>query len=232
MARSSDYINNGISKERLQSEWGRRKATDCIIMIKWTFDRILSLVGMVSLCWLYLVVAMLIKVKMPGGPVLFCQKRVGRDGRYFTIHKFRTMTVNHHGGSISIAGESRITALGAVLRRMKIDELPELWDVFVGNMSFVGPRPDVPGYADKLYGEERRILSLRPGITGLATLKYRNEEYILANVTDPQRYNDEVIYPDKVRMNLYYLDNRTFFMDIKILVKTFLPFIPIGIPQL
>ena len=130
------------------------------------------------------------------------------------------MAMEHGGSSISVAGESRITPLGAVLRKYKLDELPELWNVLVGNMSFVGPRPDVPGYADHLRGEERLILKLRPGITGPASLKYANEETILAYVVDPVRYNDEIIFPDKVKINLDYYYNHTFFGDIRLILQT------------
>ena len=163
------------------------------MILKFLFDRIVALVGLAVLWPVLIVVAILIKIKMPGGPVLFVQKRVGKDGRLFDCHKFRTMKpVNHHEGSegkkgdkgwstVSVAGDSRITPLGAKLRHYKIDELPELWDVFIGKMSFVGPRPDVPGYADKLKGDDRVILKLRPGITGPATLKYRLEDEMIAN---------------------------------------------------
>lgn len=189
--------------------------------MKFLFDRIISLLGLICFSWLFLVVAILIKIKM-SGPVLFVQKRVGKDGKIFNCHKFRTMTVNHDGSSISVAGENRITPLGAKLRQYKIDELPGLWDVFIGKMSFVGPRPDVPGYADCLEGNNRRILSLHPGITGPASLKYRDEEYILAQQANPQEYNDTVIYPDKVRLNLYYLDHYSFWDDIRIILATVL----------
>ena len=158
---------------------------------------------------------------MPG-PALFVQERIGKGGKLFKCHKFRTMTVNHGGSSISVAGENRITPLGAKLRQYKIDELPGLWDVFIGKMSFVGPRPDVPGYADKLQGRDRDILHLRPGITGPASLKYRDEEFILAQQENPQEYNDKVIYPDKVRLNLYYLDNYSFIDDIRMIFATVL----------
>lgn len=171
-------------------------------MIKYLFDRSMALIGLICLWPVLLVVAILIKVKMPGGPVLFTQHRIGKDGKLFTMYKFRSMTMSHSGSSISVAGESRITPLGAVLRKYKLDELPELWNVLIGDMSFVGPRPDVPGYADSLQGEDRLILKLRPGITGPASLKYANEEEILATVNDPIKYNDEIIFPDKVRINL------------------------------
>ena len=189
---------------------------------KWLFDRIMSLVGLIILSPVLLVVAILIRVKMPGGPVLFKQKRVGKEGKLFTMVKFRSMSVTHGGSSVSVAGESRITPLGAKLRKYKLDELPELWNVFIGDMSFVGPRPDVPGYADKLVGEDRVILKLRPGITGPASLKYRDEETLLATVEDPIRYNDEVIFPDKVRINKEYYYNWSFWLDIRYIVRTVL----------
>ena len=192
------------------------------MILKYLFDRLASLVGLFCLWPVLAVVAILIRVKMPGGPVIFRQKRVGRHGRLFTMYKFRSMTVSHGGSSVSVAGESRITPLGARLRRYKLDELPELWNVLKGDMSFVGPRPDVPGYADQLQGESRRVLLLRPGITGPASLKYRDEEELLATVENPQEYNDQVIYPDKVRINLYYLDHYSFVKDIQMIVCTVL----------
>ena len=213
------------------------------MIFKWIFDRVVSLIGLLCLWPILLVVAILIKKKMPGGPAFFTQKRVGRYGKLFTMHKFRSMTVSHSGSSVSVAGEARITPLGATLRKYKIDELPELWDVLIGKMSFVGPRPDVPGYADQLQGDERRMLELRPGITGPASLKYRDEEELLADVRNkmvegrclPQEqidsmkdqelavwYNDHVIYPDKVRINLYYLDNYSFLKDIQMVICTVL----------
>ena len=198
--------------------------------LKWLFDRFVALIGLIFLSPVLLVVGVLVAVKTPGGPVIFSQKRVGKDGKLFTIRKFRTMTANHGGSSVSVAGESRITPLGAKLRHYKLDELPELWNVLKGDMSFVGPRPDVPGYADQLKGEDREVLKLRPGITGPATLKYRDEEDLLARVvkegidgyTDPVQYNDEVIFPDKVRLNRYYLNHYFFWTDIKMLFATVL----------
>ena len=189
-------------------------------MMKFFFDRIFSLFGLLVLAPVLFVVAVLIKIRMPGGPAIFRQRRVGRNGKLFTMYKFRSMTVSHSGSSVSVAGESRITPLGAKLRKYKFDELPELWNVLKGDMSFVGPRPDVPGYADRLQGEDRLILKLRPGITGPASLKYANEEELLAQVADPRRYNDEVIFPDKVRINLDYYYNRTFCGDIRLIFQT------------
>ena len=192
------------------------------MIVKWIFDRLAALVGLLLLWPLLLVVAIIIRIKMPGGPAIFRQKRVGRHGRLFTMYKFRSMTVGHGGSSVSVAGESRITPLGAVLRKYKLDELPELWNVFVGDMSFVGPRPDVPGYADLLSGKDREVLSLRPGITGPASLKYRDEEELLAKQADPQAYNDTVIFPDKVRINLYYLNHYSFIKDLQMIICTVL----------
>ena len=227
---------------------------------------------------------------MPGGPVLFVQKRVGKNGKLFNCHKFRTMRVQSHTEStdntekakantndtndtngtnastgwstVSVAGDSRITPLGAKLRHYKLDELPGLWDVLIGKMSFVGTRPDVPGYADKLTGDDRDVLKLRPGITGPATLKYRLEDEYLANartlvyglqftvygddglmqtvyglkeggltqeelkkMSDQELavwYNDNVIYPDKVRLNCYYYWHYSFVKDIQMILCTVL----------
>ena len=198
--------------------------------LKWLFDRSVAFIGLIIISPVLLVVAILVRIKMPDGPVLFQQKRVGKNGRLFTINKFRTMSISHSGSSVSVAGESRITPLGAKLRHCKLDELPELWNVLKGDMSFVGPRPDVRGYADQLKDDDREVLELRPGITGPATLKYRDEEDLLAKVanegiagyTDPVKYNDEVIFPDKVRLNLYYLRHYSFWTDIKMLFATVL----------
>ena len=190
------------------------------MLLKVFFDRGVSLFGLFFLFPVLLLVGILIRIKMPDGPVIFTPKRVGQHGRLFTMYKFRSMMINHSGSSISVQGESRITPLGAKLRKYKLDELPELWNVLIGDMSFVGPRPDVPGYADKLEGENRRVLLLKPGITGPASLKYRNEEELLAQQEDPQKYNDEVLFPDKVRINIEYLDHWSFWNDIKIIIYT------------
>lgn len=190
-------------------------------MLKFWFDRLSAFVGLILCSWVLLLIALLIRL-LDGAPVLFCQRRVGKDGELFVMHKFRTMSEGDDGTTVTVAGDNRITKLGAFLRRTKLDELPELWDVFVGKMSMVGPRPDVPGYADKLQGEDREILSLRPGITGPATLKYRDEETLLTQVENPHQYHDEVIYPDKVRLNRYYLHHYSFFLDLKIIFATLL----------
>ena len=213
------------------------------------FDRCVAFFGLLFLWPVILITAILVKIKMPGGPAFFVQKRVGKDGKLFNCHKFRSMTVKHSGSTVSVAGDSRITPFGAKLRHYKIDELPGLWDVLIGNMSFVGPRPDVPGYADKLEGADRDVLKLRPGITGPATLKYRVEDEMIAGfvadiksgkneqvakfenapdfstMTDQEIavwYNDNVIYPDKVRLNCYYYRNYSFVKDIQMIFATVL----------
>lgn len=206
------------------------------MILKFLFDRLVSLVGLLFLWPVLVVVAILVKIKMPGGPAFFVQNRVGKDGKLFKCHKFRTMTVKHNGSTVSVAGDSRITPLGAKLRHYKLDELPGLWDVLIGNMSFVGPRPDVPGYADKLQGDDRDVLKLRPGITGPATLKYRLEDEMISEyVAQKQKegdtrgmqeiaveYNDTVIYPDKVRLNCYYYRHYSFIKDIQMIFCTVL----------
>lgn len=206
------------------------------MILKRLFDIVASFCGLLLIWWVYPIVAILIKIKMPGGPAFFCQKRVGKDGKLFTCHKFRTMLVKHNGSSVSVAGDSRITPFGAKLRHYKIDELPELWDVLIGNMSFVGPRPDVPGYADQLQGDGRKVLKLRPGITGPATLKYRLEDEMISEYVASRQaagdsrpaqdiaveYNDTVIYPDKVRLNKYYYEHYSFWKDIEMILATVL----------
>lgn len=216
------------------------------MILKFIFDRLVALIGLMFLWPVILITAILVKVKMPGGPAFFVQKRVGLGGKLFNCHKFRSMTVAHNGSTVSVAGDSRITPFGAKLRHYKIDELPGLWDVLIGNMSFVGPRPDVPGYADQLQGEDRDVLKLRPGITGPATLKYRVEDEMIADIVAKVKgeglkvignlqipeglsdqelavwYNDNIIYPDKVRLNCYYYRNYSFIKDIQMILCTVL----------
>lgn len=223
------------------------------MILKYVFDKFFAFIGLLLLSPVLVIVAILIKIKMPGGPVFFIQERVGRNGKLFKCHKFRTMSVVHHGNCVSVAGDERITLFGARLRHHKLDELPGLWDVLRGEMSFVGPRPDVPGYADKLTGDDRLILKLRPGITGPATLKYRREDEMIYwwvcnirksfenemakktvpgltkemvdGMTDQELavwYNDNVIYPDKVRINRYYYHHYSFIKDIQMIFCTVL----------
>lgn len=189
--------------------------------MKRVFDITASGLGLLALCWLILLAWVLASLDTRTNG-FFTQQRVGRYGKLFSVVKIRTMRVDVvHDTHVTQANDPRITRMGAFFRRTKIDELPQLWNVFVSDMSFVGPRPDVPGYADQLPEAERELLlSVRPGITGPATLAYCNEEQLLAQQADPQRYNDEVIYPDKVRINLDYIRHWRFRDDIRYIWKT------------
>ena len=203
-------------------------------LIKFCFDRLAALLGLIVLALPMGIIAIIVLVTMKGGPVLFRQTRVGKDGKLFKIHKFRTMTNDQEVSNIAYPNKARITPFGAWLRKHKLDELPELWDVLIGNMSFVGPRPDVPGYADQLQGDDRVVLQMRPGITGPATLKYRDEEHLIETYVKQVKangdsrpedeialhYNDEVIYPDKVRINVDYYRNFSLLKDLSIILHT------------
>jgi lipopolysaccharide/colanic/teichoic acid biosynthesis glycosyltransferase len=189
------------------------------MLFKRTFDILASFFGLIILSPLLLVAGLLVRFSSEG-PVLFRQERTGRHGIPFTIYKFRTMFVDHGGSSVSVKGEKRITPIGAVLRKFKIDEFPELWNILIGDMSFVGPRPDMPEYAARLQGKQREILTARPGLTSPASIKYAREEELLSLVPDPQKHFDEVIWPDKMRMNLDYIKRRTFIGDIVLILRT------------
>lgn len=189
-------------------------------MIKRLFDLFSSFFGLVILLPLILIVSICILLDSKG-PVFFRQLRVGKEGKLFTMVKFRSMSVDQENKStVSVKGDLRVTKIGRFLRKYKIDELPELWNVFIGQMSLVGPRPDVEGFADALKGQSRLILNLRPGITGPASLKYANEEELLSQQSDPEKYNSEVIYPDKVRINLDYYYKQNLLLDLKIIFAT------------
>ena len=192
------------------------------IFIKYLFDKIAALLGIIILSPVMLIIFIIHKIVMPGGNFIFKQERVGQFGKIFNIYKIRTMknNVEKNDNFVTTANDDRILPFGKWLRRTKLDEIVELVNVLKGDMSLVGPRPDVEGYADKLEGNDRKILELRPGITGPASLKYINEEEILAKVDNPQQYNDEVIFPDKVKINLEYYDNRTFWGDVRIIINT------------
>ena len=188
--------------------------------MKRIMDILFSILAVIILFPLFFLLSILIK-STSKGPFFFIQERVGKDGKIFKMIKFRSMFVTQEPSStISIKGDIRVTKIGVFLRRYKLDELPELINVLLGHMSLVGPRPDVPGYADKLVGDDRNILKLRPGITSPASLKYSNEEEILVKQKNPKAYNDEVIYPDKVRINLEYYNNQSIWLDIKIIFAT------------
>ncbi|WP_112323555.1 sugar transferase [Oceanibium sediminis] len=186
--------------------------------VKRGFDVAVSAIAL-ALLWPVILVAWVLAARDTGASGFFTQQRVGRHGRLIRVVKLRTMR-DVGGTTVTTAADARITPLGAKLRAWKIDELPQLWNVLKGDMSLVGPRPDVPGFLDTLEGEDRKLLDLRPGITGPATLKYRNEEQLLAGVDDPERYNAEVIWPDKVAINRAYQDSWSFGADLRYLLQT------------
>jgi lipopolysaccharide/colanic/teichoic acid biosynthesis glycosyltransferase len=191
--------------------------------MKRTFDLFCSSIGVVVIFLPSIAIAILVKTTSRG-PVFFPQQRVGQNGKLFTVIKFRTMYVGSNAlGSITISSDGRITGIGRILRTYKLDELPQLWNVLIGKMSFVGPRPDVEGYADRLTGENRKILELKPGITGPASLYFRDEERVLAKVENPREYNDTVLWPKKVALNLDYYNNWSFWKDIGYIFITIFP---------
>ena len=187
------------------------------------FDFTAALAGLIVLWPLLLVVAVVVRATSPG-PAIFVQMRVGRQGRLFQCLKFRTMSIGTQAqGTITTATDARVTPVGRILRRFKLDELPQLWNVLTGRMSLVGPRPDVPGYADQLQGADREVLELWPGITGPATLLFREEERLLALAHQPKAFNDAVIYPEKLRINREYLATGSFWRDIGYILATVWP---------
>lgn len=188
--------------------------------LKRGFDLLFSVLGLTLSSWI-IVLAFIVAAIDTRSNGFFVQDRVGKNGKSFKVVKIKTMRpLENVNTTVTSSRDPRITRSGEFFRKTKIDELPQLWNVLVGQMSFVGPRPDVPGYADKLKGEERLVLSVRPGITGPATLKYKNEEDLLAEQSDPQKYNDEVIFPDKVKINMDYVRDYSFGKDIRYIVET------------
>jgi lipopolysaccharide/colanic/teichoic acid biosynthesis glycosyltransferase len=184
-------------------------------------DAAAAAAGLLALSPVFALVALSVKLTSKG-PVLFRQERVGRDGRLFRIAKFRTMVqdADKRGLPLTSARDPRITSLGRVLRRFKLDEFPQLWNVLKGEMSLVGPRPEVPHYVEFYSGAQRRVLSVRPGITDPASIAYRQEEKLLGTQVDPERYYREVLLPDKLNMNLEYLDHISFFYDLSLVLRT------------
>jgi len=190
------------------------------IIIKGIFDLLLALVGLILAAPIIILgwVAASIETKSNG---FFLQKRVGKNGQLFTLVKIKTMKpVLGVNTNVTQKNDVRITTSGGFFRKTKIDELPQLWNVLIGQMSFVGPRPDVKGYADKLQGKDKVVLSVRPGITGPASLKYKNEETLLATQSNPEQYNNEVIWPDKVKINVDYVNNWSFIQDMRYIYQT------------
>jgi lipopolysaccharide/colanic/teichoic acid biosynthesis glycosyltransferase len=189
-------------------------------IVKRAFDIVFALIGILLTFWI-IIVAFIIASLETRSFGLFMQKRVGREGKLFTVYKIKTMKqVDGVKGTTTTSCDPRITRSGKFFRDTKIDELPQLWNVLEGSMSFVGPRPDVEGYADQLIGQDRLILSIRPGITGPASLKYKNEEEILAAQSEPKKYNDRVIWPDKVAINKAYIEDWSLQKDMTYIIKT------------
>lgn len=211
---------NGRHASPTASRAGEDSGIDLQRAVKRAFDLVASCGGLVVLWPLVLGIALAVRITSPG-PSLFRQTRIGLHGRPFQLMKFRTMFSNHSNRStITTADDERLTKLGKWLRKYNLDELPQLWNVIRGDMSLVGPRPDVPGYADRLKGRERIVLSVRPGITGPASLKYAREEELLGRVNGSKKFNDEVIFPDKVKINLEYIETWNFQTDILLILRT------------
>ncbi|KGO87457.1 sugar transferase [Flavobacterium rivuli WB 3.3-2 = DSM 21788] len=183
-------------------------------MAKRLFDIVVSLFSMLLFGWVIALFYIWASIDTAQNG-MFIQMRVGQYGKLFKIYKLKTMTRDTEG-------KSKISALGRFLRKYKVDELPQLYNILKGDMSFVGPRPDIPGYYDKLTGEERQLLNLKPGLTGPANIKYWNEEQLLLLQPNPDKYNDDVLFPDKVKINMQYMAERTFWFDIKIIIYTLL----------
>ena len=188
-------------------------------IVKRIFDIVFSTIGIVLFLIpiFILVILASFSTKKPG---MFSQLRVGQHGAFFKMYKIRTMYVDDDANFITTKDDPRITRFGKFLRKYKLDELPQLYNVFLGNMSLVGPRPDVVGYADQLKGEDNIILSIKPGITGPATIKFRNEEQLLSKQLDPKNYNDTIIWKEKVKINIEYVNKWSFLGDINYIVKT------------
>lgn len=187
---------------------------------KRAFDILCSLLGLVVLSPVLLVVSVLVAVTSPGG-VFFRQERIGKDGRPFRIFKFRSMRKDNAGLKITTGNDSRITPVGRFLRKSKIDELPQLINVLAGDMSFVGPRPEVADYVNLYTPYQRQVLLVRPGITGLASIRFRNENDLLTASDDPNRTYVEQIMPRKIDLDLEYIPHASVFYDIKLIFQTF-----------
>lgn len=189
-------------------------------IIKCLFDFLLALVGLILFAPIIFTAWIIVSIETKSNG-FFLQKRIGKNGALFTLVKIKTMKpVLGIDTSVTKKNDVRITKNGAFFRKTKIDELPQLWNVLIGQMSFVGPRPDVPGYADRLENDDRVILSVRPGITGPSSLKYKNEEELLSKQSNPEKYNDEVIWPDKVKINIEYINSWSIMSDIRYIFLT------------
>lgn len=189
------------------------------LLRKRAFDIVCAALGLLVLSPVLLLCALLVGLTSPGG-VLFRQERVGKDGVPFTIYKFRSMRKDNAGLKISTSSDSRITPVGRILRKTKLDELPQLWNVLKGDMSFVGPRPEVREYTDLYTPEQRQVLLVRPGITGLASIRYRNENDLLSASTDPNRTYIEEVMPAKLALDLEYIPRACVSYDVRLILET------------
>lgn len=196
-------------------------------LAKQTYDLVFASLGLLILSPLLVLIAIMVKLG-DGGAIFFLQRRIGQYGRPFWIWKYRTMVVDaeKHGLSVTRAGDHRVTPVGRVLRKTKLDELPQLWNVLRGEMSFVGPRPEVPRYVERYTSEQRQVLDLKPGITDLASLEFRREEELLRNVTDTEKFYIEYCLPKKIELNLEYNRHANLWHDTRIILLSLIPLGP------
>lgn len=185
------------------------------------FDLVVASISLLVLSPLFALVAALVKCTSPG-PIFFCQNRVGLEERSFTIVKFRSMIdgADRNGPSITSSGDPRITWLGVFLRKAKIDELPQLWNVLRGDMSLIGPRPELPEYVGQYTPQQRYVFSVRPGLTDIASVRYRHEEQLLSESTDPERFYRQIVLPHKLELNMQYISQISFASDLRLLAVT------------
>lgn len=212
-------VSEGVKRDVVTPAETIRLPSRGVLRRKRLFDIVCSLIGMIVLSPLFLVVALAVALTSPGG-VLFRQERIGLGGKPFTIYKFRTMRKDNAGLKITTAKDCRITPVGKVLRKTKLDELPQLWNVLRGDMSFVGPRPEVREYTDLYTEEQRQIFLVRPGITGVASIRFRNENDLLSSSDDPNRTYIEEVMPEKLRLDLSYLPRAGVLYDIALILET------------
>jgi len=205
---SSVSPSNDNNVQRMSSSWTRLVAEGCG-----------SALALLVLSPVLLLITFAVFVET-GWPILFSQTRVGRDGKLFRLLKIRSMRATTSGCSITASSDPRITRVGRVLRKYKLDELPQLWNVVCGQMSLVGPRPELPEFVDLRQPSWRSVLQVRPGITDPVSIAYRNEEKLLASVEDPVRFYRETVLPDKLTRNLAYLGERSFWRDLEVILRT------------
>jgi lipopolysaccharide/colanic/teichoic acid biosynthesis glycosyltransferase len=213
-----ESLEETLSSEEIDQILNKRKFQ---LVLKRIFDIVVSFIGLLILLPIFLIIAIVIKLDSKG-PVFFKQVRVGKSGKEFRIFKFRTMIVDAEkkGMQITVDGDSRITKSGNFLRKSKMDELPQLINVLIGDMSFVGPRPEVPKYVAMYNGNQRSILKIKPGITDLASIEYRDENSILAQSENSEKTYIDEIMPRKIELNFKYIENMSVIYDIRLIIET------------